>query len=259
MCRRGASDQRATRSAALPGTPRRLLAAERGAAGRRGACRPLRRAASAPPARLTPRGRVREGSPLLRSWTHRRRARLARRIAARAAAPRTRTTPAREPSARIRALVDREAGMLDAAARAELAPAGRGAVVRPRAARAAARRPRGRRGDGQRCRAACGWSATAAWRRRSVRVRDRRRAAPRDRADPRAARPPGRRGRAALRRAAARRVAGQRRHPAARARRPVADDPPLPPARAVAGRPRRVRLVVGAAARPAARRGAARG
>ena len=57
------------------------------------------------------------------------------------------------------------------------------------------------------------------------------RAAPRDRADPRAARAARRRGRAAVRRAPARRLARQRRHPAAGARRPGADDPALPPPR----------------------------
>ena len=79
--------------------------------------------------------------------------------------------------------------------------------------------------------------------------------APRDRADPRAARAPRRRGRAAVRRAPARRLAGQRRRAAARARRLGADDPPVPAARVRPRRPRRQRHLGAAAARAA---GAAR-
>ena len=79
------------------------------------------------------------------------------------------------------------------------------------------------------------------WSRPSVALRLRRRAAPRDRADPRAARAPRRRGRAAVRRPAAGRLARQRRDPAAGARRPGADDPPLPPARLQRRGPRRAR------------------
>ena len=53
--------------------------------------------------------------------------------------------------------------------------------------------------------------------------------------------PPRRRGRAAVRRAAAGRLARERRDPAAGARRAGADDPPLPPARLRRRRPRRAR------------------
>ena len=82
---------------------------------------------------------------------------------------------------------------------------------------------------------AAGWSATG------VRFEREADAARRDRADPRAAGPARRRGRAAVRRAAAGRLAGQCRAAAARARRPGADDPPLPPARVRARGPRRER------------------
>ena len=128
--------------------------------------------------------------------------------------------------------------------------------VRPRRARAAAARPDRRRGHGQRP----GLGVRRAGRPdrgRRRRVRHGGRSAARDRAHPRAARPAGRRGRAARGRPAAGRLAGQRHHPAARGRRAGAHDPPLPPRGLHAGRPRRGRDVVGAAAR-AARRGGPR-
>ena len=155
---------------------------------------------------------------------------------------------------RIRALVDREAGLLDADARGRLAPGS----------------PSARSGSGRwsRCspirRSTRSWSTGPAGLGRARRapradgraLRQRGRAAPRDRADPRAARAPRRRGRAALRRTPARRLTGQRRHPAARARRPGADDPPLSPARLHPRRARRERHLGRAAARPPRARGA---
>ena len=100
------------------------------------------------------------------------RPRRARRRAARAAASREPRRTA-TPLPRIRALVEREAGMLDAAARDELVAAGGRALVRARAARAAARRPRRRRGHGQRRRARVGRARRAAGARPASRSRPR--------------------------------------------------------------------------------------
>ena len=116
--------------------------------------------------------------------------------------------------------------------------ADRGARLRARAAGAAARRPVGGRDHGLRHRAGVDRAARAAGAdRRALRARGG--PARRDRADPRAARPARRRGRAAVRRAPARRLARERRAAAARAGRPGADDPALPPARVLRRGPRR--------------------
>ena len=142
---------------------------------------------------------------------------------------------------RIRALVDREAGVLCArTGRAELA-----ARIAERAFGLGPLEPLladpavdeimvsgTRAGVGRAARAAGGD-------RRALRARGR--PARRDRADPRAAGPPRRRGRAAVRRAPAGRLARERRAAAAGARRARADDPPLPPARVRARRPGRER------------------
>src|SRR5918995_1898156 len=80
-------------------------------------------------------------------------------------------------------------------------------------------------------------------------LRQRGRVAARDRADPRPARAPRRRGQAVVRRPAARRLARERRAAAPLARRPGAHDPPLPPAWVRTKRPRRTRHAGFAAAR----------
>ena len=116
-------------------------------------------------------------------------------------------------------------------------------------------RSRGRRGAGLRDRAGLG-RARAVGSSPPSPLRRGGRAPPRDRAHPRPARPPRRRGRAAVRRPPARRLARERRHPAARARRPGADDPPLPPPRLHARRAGRQRHADRAARRAARARGA---
>ena len=195
-------------------------------------CRARRRQASDPPTPERVRGaRLAARRALVAAWTPT------------PAPPPSTTSPARcasgwSPSAghdgddlhaRIRALVDREAAMLDAEragrARRAASPSARSASAR--SSRCSPTRPSTRSWSTAPGR--CGSSAAGALERDRRRVRHRGRAAPRDRADPRAARPARRRGRAAVRRPPARRLARQRRHPAAGARRPGADDPPLPP------------------------------
>ena len=133
----------------------------------------------------------------------------------------------------------------------------RRALLRARAARAPARRSVRRRGDGQRTRPGVGRARRPDRADRGV-LCERGGPAPRDRADPRAARPPRRRGRAAVRRATARRLARERRRGAARPRRPGADDPPLQAARLRPRRPRRQRHLGEAAQRSARLRRAER-
>ena len=112
--------------------------------------------------------------------------------------------------ARMRALVDREAALLDAGERDTLAAlvAERSFGLGPLEPLLAD--PDRRRGHGQRAGAGVGRARRAAGARPAC-VRVRGGAAPRDRADPRAAGAARRRGGAAVRRAAAGRLAGQRR------------------------------------------------
>ena len=155
---------------------------------------------------------------------------------------------------RIRALVEREAALLDAGAREALVARvaersfGLGplepllrdpAVDEVMVNGAGAGVGRARRAPGAH--------------RRALRLGGR--SARRDRAHPGAAGASRRRGRAAVRRAAARRLARERRHRAAGARRADPHRAPLPRARDERRRPRRRRDVGAAAARPAGARG----
>ena len=155
---------------------------------------------------------------------------------------------------RIRALVEREAGVLDAGgARRSSAARIAERVVRARAAGAAARRPRGRRGHGQRARARCGSSAAGGW------------SAPTSRSRPRAScatRSSGSSRRSAAASTRPSRCADARLPDGSRVNvvipplaldGPGADDPALPPARLHARRPRRARHAGRAAAATSSR------
>src|SRR5829696_6197371 len=152
-----------------------------------------------------------------------------------------------DPAARIGALVEREAGVLDAATRDALAARVAERAVGLGPLEQLLRDPAV--DELLVCGTAPVWIERGAALSHRCPFRQRGRAAPCDRADPRTARAPRRRGRAALRRAAARRLARERGAAAAGTRRAAADDPPLPPARVRAGGPARERDARAAAAR----------